>query len=346
MSKKPKRLNNLESLHIMQKPQKVAIIGNIRAEDDYVHDTQNADNFVETNLFYYAGKTASDKIVGGIIRVANKPNQGQADGTILYFPGDGSALFNFENPDISENRNWQVAGWDLNVVKPGGFEYGAAYQGQAFHLSVPHLLAEPKRAFKQPKVNLDLRMTHIGKSPMVEFKYNIDKMDAGMQAISDTKGLHQLTSFAGSVALGDAPQEAITGFGWRDHNWGPRNWQAFPKHAFYTGNFNDANGFVLFQTEGGKGYFMHDGPETLHQVVELDMVTDYLEDGREPVAMRADIRLDNGAHHVVEGQKIDFIPLRNRRENMTTHLGYSLWRYQLDGGEEGFGIAEHMSQEA
>lgn len=328
----------------MHPPQKVAIIGNISAEDDFPHGTQAAENFVETNLFYYAGKTASGKITGGIIRVANKPNQGQADGTILYFPGDGSALFNFESPEISANTAWRVAGWDLDVITPGGIEFSAAYQGQAFHLTDPHMLANPKRAFQQPKVNLALSMTHIGKSPMVEFKYKNDKMDVGMKDIAETKGLHQLTEFSGAVTLGDAPQEAITGFGWRDHNWGPRNWQAFPKHAFYTGNFNETSGFVLFQTEGGKGYFMHDGPETLHEVIELDMVTDYLEDGREPVAMRADIHLDNGARHRVESQKIDFIPLRNRRENMTTHLGYSLWRYQLDGDEEGFGIAEHMSQ--
>lgn len=328
------------------KPTNIAILGNLSAADDYLHDTQEAENFVETCLFYYAGQTASGKTVGGIIRVANHPNQGKADGTIVYFPGDGSVLFNFESPAITDNSSWRVSGWELDVITPGGIEFRSAYQGQTIHLKDPHLLANPKRAFKEPKRHLALDFTHFGKSPMTEFKYEKDDMDAAMQEIADTHGLHQLTAFSGTVAIDDAAGEAVKGFGWRDHNWGPRNWQAFPQHAFYTGNFSQERGFVLFQTEGGRGYFMHEGPDKLHKVVALDMVTQYMDDAREARSMRAEIGLDNGATHFVEGEKIDFIPLRNRRDNMTTHLGYSLWKYQLDGKEDGVGIAEHMSQEA
>lgn len=328
----------------MKKPSNIAIIGNLSAADDFVHETQAAENFTESNLFYYAGKTASGRIAGGIIRVANRPNQGNADATVLYFPGDGSALFNFERPDMTDSTGWQVSSWALDVITPGGIEFRSDYDGQAFHFKDPHILAEPKRAFQEPKLDLALALTHFGKSPMTEFAYKSDKMDAAMQDISDTRGLHQLTAFSGSVDIGGAAAETIQGYGWRDHNWGPRNWQAFPKHAFYTGNFGDERGFVLFKTDGGMGYFMHEGPDRLYQVTGLDMVTEYMEDAREPTAMRAEVSLDNGATHMLEGEKVDFIPLRNRRDNVTTHLGYSLWKYQLDGKEEGFGIAEHMSQ--
>eukprot|EP00903_Cladosiphon_okamuranus_P002692 g2690.t1 len=321
----------------------IGIIGRAKA-DDYLHAVQEADNFSESNLFYYAGTTASGKTIGGIIRVANRPNQGYAEATVLYFPGDGSALFKFERPEISGNTSWRVSGWDLDVVKPGGVEFRSAYEGQAFHLSDPKILATPKLAFKEPCRDLKLELQHFGKSPVSEFKYKSDNIDDSMRDIVHTRGLHQLTAFTGSVAIGDAATETVQGYGWRDHNWGPRNWQAFPKHAFYTGNFGDQRGFVLFKTEGGLGYFMHDGPDKLYEVTALDMITNYGPDGRTPVRMRADVTLETGAMHRIEGQCGDFIPLRNRRENMTTHLGYSLWQYQLDGEQKGLGIAEHMSQ--
>lgn len=325
-------------------PLNIAILGNLSADDDYPHAIQPASNFSESNLFYYAGRTASGNNVGGIIRVANRPNQGYAEATVLHFPGDGSALFNYDRPEISSNASWHVPGWKLDVIKPGGLEFGSSYTGDALHLKDPRLLATPKVAFKQPRVDLVLDLTHFGKSPMVEFEYKTENMDAGMQSISDTRGLHQLTSFFGSVAVGENATERVEGYGWRDHNWGPRNWQAFPRHAFYTGNFDDARGFVLFKTEGGMGYFMHEGPEKAYNVTALNMNTEYENDDREPVSMRAEVSLENGATHLIEGQKIDFIPLRNRKNDLTTHLGYSLWKYQLDGQTEGFGIAEHMSQ--
>ena len=170
-------------------------------------------------------------------------------------------------------------------------------------------------------------------------------MDTGMTDIVDTKGLHQLTSFSGAVTMGHSAPETVEGYGWRDHNnWGPRNWQALPRHAFYTANFDEQRGFVLFKTDGGKGYFMHDGPRKIYEVTALDMKTQYKEDGREPKSMHTKVALDDGARHIIEGEPVGYIPLRNRRENMTTHLGYSLWKYKLDGKHDGFGIAEHVSQ--
>lgn len=328
----------------MSKPLDIAIVGDIKADDDYLHEVQSADNFSESNLFYYAGTSSTGKSVGGIIRVANRPNQGFAEATVLYFAGDGSALFQYERPEIANNDSWKVSGWDLDVVTPGGIEFSSAYQGKALHLKDPHLLENPKLAYQEPKVNLSLQMNHYGKSPMAEFRYNKKIDDPRQQDIKDTRGIHQLTSFSGSVAVGDSPAESISGFGWRDHNWGPRNWQAFPRHAFYTGNFAEGQGFVLWKTEGGLGYFMHDGPDKIYEVTALDIVTEYEADGREPKSMKAQVTLDNGATHTIEGHKIAYIPLRNRRGETTTHLGYSMWNYQLNGKQEGSGIAEHLSQ--
>lgn len=331
----------------MKASSNIAIIGDICAEDDHLHAVQPVENFIESNLFYYAGETASGKTVGGIIRVANKPNQGHADATVLYFPGDGSALFNFENPEIADNTSWRASGWALDVVTPGGVEFRSTYAGTALQLKDPHLLATPKVAYQQPRLDFALDLTHVGKSPMVEFRYKNDSLKGpGAQDISATKGIHQLTALSGSVAVGGNEAESIEGYGWRDHNWGPRNWQAFPRHAFYTANFGDDSGFVLFKTEGGLGYFMHDGPDTAFEVTALDMVTEYKEDGREPRSVRADVTLENGERHTIEGHQAGFIPLRNRRGDVTTHLGYSLWKYQLDGKRDGCGIAEHLSQSA
>ena len=322
----------------------IAIIGDISAEDDYLHPVQAAPDFCETNLFYYAGKTTTDKILGGIIRVANRPNLGYAEGTVLYFPGDGSALFKYDRPEKSDNSSWRVSDWDIDVVTPGGVEFSSSFNGSALHLQDPKLLETPKLAFQQPSVDLKLELSHFGKSPVVEFMYKGDTKAPDMKSIASTKGLHQLTAVTGAVALGDQTAERLSGYGWRDHNWGPRNWQAFPRHAFYTGNFGVERGFVLFKSDGGSGYFMHEGPGKIDAVTALDMKTEYKGDDREPASMRADLTLESGDTHVIEGQQLCYIPLRNRRDNLTTHLGYSLWHDQLNGQQEGYSIAEHLSQ--
>lgn len=101
---------------------------------------------------------------------------------------------------------------------------------------------------------------------------------------------------------------------------------------------------MLWKTEGGLGYFMHDGPDEIYEVTALDIATEYEADGREPKSMKAKVTLDNGTTHTIVGRKIAYIPLRNRRGETTTHLGYSMWDYQLNGMQEGSGIAEHLSQ--
>lgn len=70
----------------MTQPLDIAIVGSLCANDDYPHEVQPASNFSECNLFCYAGKTSSGKTAGGIIRVANRPSQGYAEATVLYFP--------------------------------------------------------------------------------------------------------------------------------------------------------------------------------------------------------------------------------------------------------------------
>ncbi len=54
--------------------------------------------------------------------------------------------------------------------------------------------------------------------------------------------------------------------------------------------------------------------------------------------------LDNGEEHVVEGKVTGFIPLRNRRAGMFTHIGEGMTEYTLDGERVGYGLSEYLDQ--
>jgi hypothetical protein len=46
----------------------------------------------------------------------------------------------------------------------------------------------------------------------------------------------------------------------------------------------------------------------------------------------------------VEGEVKGFIPLRNRRAGMFTHIGEGMTEYTLDGQRKGYGLSEYLDQ--
>ena len=58
----------------------------------------------------------------------------------------------------------------------------------------------------------------------------------------------------------------------------------------------------------------------------------------------AKITLEGGATHILEGKVKGFIPLRNRRSGMFTHIGEGMTEYTLDGVRQGYGLSEYLDQ--
>ena len=95
----------------------VAIVGNIKPEDDYTHPLGPEDNFNESVYFNFFDR---EQQRGGFIRMGNRANEGYAEMTVIVFNPDGSAFFNYKKPEISHND-----GWDAGGALIEGFALGA-----------------------------------------------------------------------------------------------------------------------------------------------------------------------------------------------------------------------------
>lgn len=324
----------------------VSILGNLKAQDDFPHPIEAAANFNESFLFHYAGRDQAGRLVGGLIRVANRPNEGYAEATVLAWLPNGETLFNFERPKISGNAGWRVSNWNMEVVKHGGLLFRTRYEGSVLRLRDSRVMSDPKIGFREPRTNIRFDLWHEGKGPLAEFHRALpeDRSAPLPEGVKfGTIGSHQFMKISGSIIVEDGETYVIRGFGWRDHNWGPRNWQGYTNHDFFTGNPDDHEGFALYNTTGDRGYLFHRGPDEGIEIAEINLDTEFAADGYEPLRVAGDFRLKNGERHELTGVKRGYIPLRNRRGSLLTTIGYSLWEYEYDG-RPCMGLGEFMRQ--
>ena len=115
------------------------IIGNISAEDDYTHSLGPELNFNESVYFNFFDRNHRR---GGFIRIGNRANEEYAEVTVVIFNPDGSALFSYKRPKISNNETWDAGGAKVDVVTPGEL-LRTRYDGSAVDLKDPRTMADP-----------------------------------------------------------------------------------------------------------------------------------------------------------------------------------------------------------
>lgn len=313
----------------------VAIVGNIRPEDDYTHPLGPEENFNESVYFNFFDRKNQR---GGFIRMGNRANEGYAEMTVIVFNADGSVFFNYKKPEIDNNDGWNAGGASIEVIKPGE-EIRTRYEGAALFMADPRDMKEPGKAFKSnPFKKIELDLTHFGVGPM--YGHVGEEGDGNNFARAHYE---QHMRVAGTLMIeGEAPLE-ISGHGLRDHSWGPRFWQATRSYRWITGNFGDDLGMVITVSGGGSGGMMHKGDEFI-KITDIKLTTEYEEGTTFQKSLRADVKLENGDSHVIEGKVKGFIPLRNRRSDEITYIGEGMTEYTLDGERKGYGLAEYLNQ--
>ncbi len=139
----------------------------------------------------------------------------------------------------------------------------------------------------------------------------------------------------------------IDGLGLRDHSWGPRYWQALRYYRWLTCNFGPDFGLM------GSEIVRHDGTrnqggvvirgEKLERVREIDIQTDFVPNSLYHRSFTAQLRLESGESLDMTGTVKSFIPLRNRRQGMVTHIGEGMTEYRC-GDYIGYGLSEYLDQ--
>ncbi len=314
----------------------VTIIGNVKAEDDYTHPLGPEENFNESVYFNFFDRETN---LGGFIRMGNRANEGHAEMTVIVYQPDGSALFNYKRPQISSNDGWDAGGAKVEVLVPGE-KIRTTYDGDVVFLKDPREMRDPSSAFKEnPHKRLKLDLVHEGVGAI--HGHVGDPNDANQFARAHYE---QHMRVHGTVQVDGEPVLELKGNGLRDHSWGPRYWQSTPSYRWITGNYGDDLGMVINVSGGRAGGVLQTGPNEIVRIVSADIDTDYEGDTNYHKALRARIKLATGEEHLIEGEVTGFIPLRNRRSGMFTHIGEGMTRYTLDGKHVGFGLSEYLDQ--
>jgi hypothetical protein len=152
----------------------------------------------------------------------------------------------------------------------------------------------------------------------------------------------------GSIRVG-GEEWALDGFGWRDHSWGPRTWQAIYAYRLLLANFGEDRGLMLLKnmSPDGRarrlGVLLVDG--AYEDVVDLDLTTEWT-DAADPDSVR--VAVGTSAHREqLEGRVISLAPLRNRRqvgdEVLVSRIaeGFTEFRW---GERTGYGMIEYIER--
>ena len=321
------------------------IVGNLVPEDDYMHPLGPEPNFNESMYFNFFDRERS---LGGWLRLGNRANERYAEMTATLYLPNGRVLFMYKRPEIQTNDAFDAGGLRFTVLEPTE-RLRTSYEGSMLDLKEPREMADPRRAFRQNqtrRVSLDL--VHEAVGPLYGGARSQEREELPPEEQFASAHYEQHMRVSGTLTIGDETLP-ISGFGLRDHSWGPRYWQALHRYEWLTLNFGEDFGAmvsIIQRDAGGKsvraGGVVVRG-DVLERLVEAEVEADYEENGLYHRAVRARVRTESGEPLEFTGRVLGFIPLRNRRAGHVTHIGEGMTEWRC-GDRVGYGLSEFLRQ--
>ena len=324
--------------------------GALRLEptDEYPHPPDDATNFNES---VYASGWDANQRMGGWMRLGNRVNEGYAELSVCLYLPDGRVACQFGRPAIERNDAFDAGGLRYAVSVP--FErLEMSYDGELMVLDDPSVLRDPKRMFETaPRADGSVRFDVRGVSPMHGGEPTTPEQEQLMYyGMQFSRGhFNQHTAVDGTIRVGDEEWN-LDAFGWRDHSWGPRYWQAIWAYRLFIANFGPDRALMLLKnmmpdgTARRLGVLLVDGD--YEEVTDLDVHTTWSDDQQDPVAATLGVRTANRAV-VIEGRVLTMAPLRNRRkagdEVLLSRVAEGFTEYTWDG-RKGYGIMEYIER--
>ena len=319
------------------------IVGNLKPEDDYTHELGPEPNFNESMYFNFFDPSKS---MGGFVRLGNRANEGRAEMTVCLYMPDGRVLFSFKRAPIDHNDAFDAGGLRFEVIEPTDL-LRTVYEGNVLELADPKSMADPKRAFlESPKKQVRLDLEHRAVGPMYGKAGDPDEQDRDADNQFAKAHYEQHMAVKGEIEI-DGETITIDGFGLRDHSWGPRHWQAIESYEWLTMNFGASLGAMISIVRRDAdhvrmgGVIVRDGE--IEGVKHADVTADFAENGLYHERVHVKLETSKGEQIEIEGDVKGFIPLRNRREGMVTHIGEGMTEWRC-GDAVGYGLSEFLSQ--
>lgn len=204
-----------------------------------MHELGPEPNFNESMYFNVFDPTSG---LGGWFRVGNRANERQAEMTVCLYLPEGQVGFMFKRPEIADNDSFNAGGLKFAVVTPFE-ELTVDFAGKVVILDDPLQMVDPKAAFiSNPYETCEVHLRYLGRSAMFGGEPDNPHERPGEEF---AKGHYeQLVEARGTITVGDREWE-VTGFGLRDHSWGPRYWQAPWYYRWLTANFGPDFGMMI-----------------------------------------------------------------------------------------------------
>jgi len=318
-------------------------------DDDLLHPNTGEGNFNESAYFNFYDPALG---LGGFTRLGNRPNEGMAEMTLCLYLPDGRVAFMFKRPTIDGNEAFDAGGMRFEIRTPMR-EHGIRYDGSCILLDQPLDLLDPRVAFTTnpvAKASVDVTYAAIstvhGGEPRVrkDGEWVSANLERGGQEFA--KGhLEQHGRATGTVTV-DGTSWAVDGFGLRDRSWGPRFWQAPDYYRWLTMNFGPDAGIaaaLTVQRDGRRmagGYLWEPGVES-RRIRSVEVESEHEPEHGLHVALRATLAMADGGTETVDGRVRRMVPLRNRRDGVTTRIaeGLTEWRW---GDRVGHGWSEFL----
>jgi len=318
--------------------------------DDYMHPNTGEENFNESAYYNFYDPTVR---LGGFVRLGLRPNEGKGEMTVCLYLPDGTVGFMFSRPEATTNERFVGGGLAFEVKKPFA-EHAIRYDGSVIRMARPLELSDPRKAFgENPFQQAVIELGWEGLSPGFGGEPR-EERDGKLVSVKVEKAgqefarghLEQHGRATGRVVV-DGTEWRVEGFGLRDHSWGPRFWQAPDHYRWLTMNFGPDAGIaaaLTVQRDGRRvegGYVYTKGaPNRLIGRVEVEST--FAGEQRLHAALSAVLHPDDGgAPERVEGRVLAMVPLRNRRNGVTTRIaeGLTEWRW---GDRVGYGWSEYL----
>ena len=318
---------------------------NLAPEDDYLHPLGPEPNFNESMYFNFFDTRRS---IGGWFRIGNRANEGQAEMTVCIYLEGGKVLFQFKRPSIPNNDAFDAGGLVFSVEEPSQ-RLRTTYDGSAVELAEPREMADPRRAFQEnPKKRIRFDLVHDAVGPMYGSGGSKSEEEKDPEKQFAKAHYEQHMHVTGTLEI-DGEALEIDGYGLRDHSWGPRYWQAIHQYEWLTLNFGpDLGAMVSIVQRDPAGEERSAGGvivrgDRVERIVEAEIEAEYEDNGLYHREVVARVKTDQGESLTITGEVEGFIPLRNRREGRTTHIGEGMTKWKL-GDREGHGLSEFLRQ--
>ncbi len=319
------------------------ILGNLSPQDDYTHELGPEPNFNESMYFNFFDP---DQSIGGFIRIGNRANEGRAEVTVTVYLQGGRVLFTFKRAPIEHNDAFDAGGARFEVIEPSQ-KLRSVYEGSVLDLDEPRNMTDPRKAFTEsPKRRIHLDLVHDAVGPMYGSAGSVEEGDRSADQQFAKAHYEQHMAVTGELRIDDEVIR-IDGYGLRDHSWGPRYWQAIQSYEWLTMNYGPDLGAMVSVIRRDPdnvrmgGVIIRDGE--FEAIRHADVSADFEENGLYHKTVTANIETASGEKHLITGEVKGFSPLRNRRDDMVTHIGEGMTEWKW-GDRTGYGLSEFLKQ--